>query len=299
MKLLIRSKDSVRHDRRRMQAGTRRKRVGCRIAPDKRRLARRGIAQPIGGDEIHGASAEAAARHARAVDAWKFDRFVDQEIDLRAGDLVVLFHAAMRSQKSLPMRNQIVRSCRIRQMQNALRIRDDMAGTTPRDFRHIVFHLFEHFRSDVAQAFYLGKGAPYDFDRLTAFSHTMAVSRRAEFVFHERVYGDDLNRPGKLYVFVAEATAIELDGGAFLPENGGVLVHDAARHADKLRFRALADLRDLERLEARAKKRHAGGNLDAAEELRPEPAGLRSQCTDSQACNGTASRTSSRATPTT
>ena len=40
-----------------------------------------------------------------------------------------------------------------------------------------------------------------------------------------------------------EAAAINFYGGMFLTEDGNILIHDAARHADKIVLSALAKLR--------------------------------------------------------
>ena len=80
---------------------------------------------------------------------------------------------------------------------------------------------------------------------------------------------------------MAEAAAIDFDGGIAAAEDGDVLIHDAARHADEIAFGALAEAGKVEGVDgAAAQKGQCGGDFERGG--RTEPRAFRHAAADEQ-----------------
>jgi hypothetical protein len=85
--------------------------------------------------------------------------------------------------------------------------------------------------------------------RFRALGDSLAVSRTAQFVLHHGVDGDEFNAVWDGHELMRQFAAVEQNGMLRDAEDGGVLVHDAARHADEITFGTLAEFGDFELFE--------------------------------------------------
>ncbi len=124
-----------------------------------------------------------------------------------------------------------------------------------------------------------------------ALAHSFAVGGAGELVLHHGVHGDERDAVGQRNGAVAEAAAIDFDRGVLASEDGDVLVHDAAGHADEIAFGALAEPGQFERLD-RAADQQGERSGDFERGRRTQPGAFRHRAADQQvgALHGVAER---------
>ena len=97
----------------------------------------------IGVDEVHGASAKAAASHARAVDAGAGRSEVDKQIKLPATYFVVIAQAGMGAIKQVAEKTDVLRVQRIDGSKDSLIFGDDVAAAAINDGGKSMAELFQ------------------------------------------------------------------------------------------------------------------------------------------------------------
>ena len=135
---------------------------------------------------------------------------------------------------------------------------------------------------------------------LLAFRYALAVRRCSQFMFHQRIHGQDTHLSRKLDILVLKTAAVELSAAPEWPKTAAywsMMPHGMPTNSG---FCALPQPRDFERFHlAAAEQRKSRGNLECRR--RAETGAGRHVARNIKIAGSwrTGGRTSSRATPTT
>ena len=161
---------------------------------------------------------------------------------------------------------------RLRRLEGALVLADDMAGAPEHDRLHLPPRRFERFGRGVAQRRHLEHAR-----RRFALCPPLGVFAFRQLVADVRVDDQDgYCGVGHRHRGGGARAAVQQQRVIFPGEDGGELVHDAARHAGKVVFGPLAQQRLLNRVERLAGHRfEQGGGGDLQRGAAGEPAAIR------------------------
>ncbi|SPF39816.1 hypothetical protein SBA4_2420012 [Candidatus Sulfopaludibacter sp. SbA4] len=168
----------------------------------------------------------------------------------------------MRFHQQLAHQRQVAALAGVHEALHPIVLRHHVPRPPPHHFRQPIRHRFELRHRYIAQAGHLRNLLPDSFHRRGALRDPLLVRRARQRVLHHGVGGQERDARGQLHVAVLQAAAIDLHRAVLAPEHRDVLIHDAARHADEIPLGALAQTRQLERLQlAPVQERQRPGNF--------------------------------------
>ena len=201
----------------------------------------------VGGvDEVHGASAKAAASHARAKDARAGRSEVDKEIKLPATYLVVIAQTGMGAIEQVAETIGILRFQRVDGSENSLIFGDDVAAAPINNGGKSMAEFFQINHANIAQGVNVWKKRVKYFDAGFTIRAAAIVFPRCQFVTNHAVTDDHAKIVGDSEELIFKGTAIDHQCVSRDPKAGDKGIHDADTRADILVLGGLAKFCEVE-----------------------------------------------------